>query len=135
MPLNAAELQVSLAGRDEGHLRVRLANALRDAIRSGRLGPGTTLPSTRILAQDLGLSRSVVVGAYNQLAAKGFIRGRPRRGHHGGLPAGGGVAGTMAEPATAEPSRSGAGSPAGLAGPVGLPAWNLGGCGLAQTPG
>ncbi len=58
-------------------MRVRLANALRDAIRSGRLGPGTTVPSTRILAQDLGLSRGVVVGAYNQLAAEGFIRGRP----------------------------------------------------------
>lgn len=65
MPLNAAELQVSLAEPGgEGHLRVRLANALRDAIRGGRLGPGTTLPSTRILAQDLGLSRGVVVGAY-----------------------------------------------------------------------
>jgi GntR family transcriptional regulator/MocR family aminotransferase len=58
-------------------LRVRLANALRDAIRSGRLGPGTTLPSTRILAQDLGLSRGVVVGAYNQLATRAVPRGQP----------------------------------------------------------
>ena len=135
MPLNAAELQVSLAGPEVGPLRVRLANASRDAIRSGRPGPGTTLPSTRILAQDLGLSHGVVVDAYNQLAAEGFIRGRPRRGHDGGLGAGGGVAGTVAEPATAEPSRSGAGSPAGLAGPVGLPASNLGACGLAYSPG
>ncbi len=60
-----------------GPLRVRLANASRDAICGGGLGPGTTLPSTRILAQDLGLSHGVVVDAYNQLAAEGFIRGRP----------------------------------------------------------
>ncbi len=77
MPLNAAVLLVSLAGPGVGPLRVRLANAMRDAIRSGRLGPGTTLPSTRILASDLGLSRGVVVDAYNQLAAEGFVRGRP----------------------------------------------------------
>lgn len=81
MPLNAAELQVSLAGPEVGPLRVRLANASREAIRSGRPGPGTTLPSTRILARDLGLSHGVVVDAYNRLAAEGFIRGRPQPGH------------------------------------------------------
>lgn len=77
MPLNAAELLVVLADTSGLPLRVRLANALRDAIRRGQLSAGTTLPSTRILAKDLGLSRGVVVDAYAQLAAEGFVRSRP----------------------------------------------------------
>ena len=77
MPLNATELLVSLAEAGQMPLRVRLANALRDVIRGGQVVAGTTLPSTRILAQDLGLSRGVVVDAYAQLAAEGFVRSRP----------------------------------------------------------
>jgi GntR family transcriptional regulator/MocR family aminotransferase len=77
MPLNAAEVLVTLGQRGRTPLRVRLAGALRDAIRSGQLAHGTTLPSTRILAQDLGVSRGVVVDAYAQLSAEGFVRGRP----------------------------------------------------------
>jgi len=77
MPLNAAELLVTLVGTDRAPLRIRLANALREAIRSGQVSTGTTLPSTRILAHDLGLSRGVVVDAYAQLASEGFIRSRP----------------------------------------------------------
>jgi len=86
-------------------LRVRLANARRDAIRSGRLRPGTTLPSTRILAQDLGPSHGVVVDAQNQVAAEGFIRGRPGAATTVVLRAGGGVAGAVAKPPP--PSRPG----------------------------
>jgi len=77
MPLNAAELLLVLADQGRLPLRLRLANALRDAIRRGQLPAGTTLPSTRILANDLGLSRGVVVDAYAQLAAEGFVRSRP----------------------------------------------------------
>ncbi len=77
MPLNASEPLISLTGPAHLPLRVRLAGALRDAIRSGQLAGGTTLRSTRIFAQDLGLSRRVVVDAYAQLAAEGFVRGRP----------------------------------------------------------
>lgn len=77
MPLNAAEVLLRLGEPGRMPLRVRLSGVLRDAIRSGQLGPGTTLPSTRILAQDLGVSRGVVVDAYTQLAAEGFVRARP----------------------------------------------------------
>ncbi|MDQ3663909.1 MAG: PLP-dependent aminotransferase family protein [Actinomycetota bacterium] len=76
MPLNAAELLVTLGESTRAPLRVRLGDALRDTIRSGQLAPGTTLPSTRILAQDLGVSRGVVVDAYAQLAAEGYVHGR-----------------------------------------------------------
>ena len=80
MPLNAGELLVALGESSRLPLRVRLAGALRDAVRDGRLPTGTTLPSTRLLAQDLAVSRGVVVDAYAQLAAEGFLRSRPGAG-------------------------------------------------------
>ncbi|MBX6751457.1 MAG: PLP-dependent aminotransferase family protein, partial [Micromonosporaceae bacterium] len=58
----------------------RLTAALREAIDSGRLPAGTRLPSTRALAADLGLSRGVVVGAYEQLVAEGRLLARPGSG-------------------------------------------------------
>jgi GntR family transcriptional regulator / MocR family aminotransferase len=57
-------------------LAEQLAGALRTAIGDGRLPPGIRLPSTRGLATDLRVSRGVVVGAYEQLAAEGRLAGR-----------------------------------------------------------
>jgi len=51
----------------------QLVCALRQAISGGRLAPGTRLPSTRDLAADLGVSRGLVVGAYEQLTAEGRL--------------------------------------------------------------
>jgi GntR family transcriptional regulator/MocR family aminotransferase len=47
--------------------------ALRDAVRDGRLLPGATLPSTRVLAADLGVARGTVVAAYAQLVGEGYL--------------------------------------------------------------
>lgn len=57
-------------------LHRQVYEALRDAILSGRLGPGGKLPSTRALATHLDLSRNTVMGAYEQLLAEGYLRGR-----------------------------------------------------------
>lgn len=46
---------------------------MRAAIRSRKLQPGRELPSTRALARDLSVSRGVVVRAYAQLAAEGYL--------------------------------------------------------------
>jgi GntR family transcriptional regulator / MocR family aminotransferase len=46
---------------------------LREAMLSGRLRPGTALPSTRLLAAELGVSRNTVRQAFDQLIAEGFI--------------------------------------------------------------
>ncbi|MGE0462738.1 MAG: PLP-dependent aminotransferase family protein [Vicinamibacterales bacterium] len=46
----------------------------------GRLAPGARLPSTRALSADLGLSRNVVVLAFEHLAAEGYVEGRPGSG-------------------------------------------------------
>jgi GntR family transcriptional regulator/MocR family aminotransferase len=54
-------------------LRSTVEDALREAIRSGRLARGSRLPPTRGLARDLGVSRGTVFDAYAQLAAEGWI--------------------------------------------------------------
>ena len=53
---------------------------LRSAILSGALGPATKLPSTRELAAQLGVSRSSVVSAFEQLLAEGYASGRTGAG-------------------------------------------------------
>ncbi|EID55525.1 MocR-like pyridoxine biosynthesis transcription factor PdxR [Saccharomonospora xinjiangensis] len=56
--------------------RAGLAEALRHAIRSGRLPRGTALPSTRSLAADLGIARGSVTRVYTDLADEGYVRTR-----------------------------------------------------------
>ncbi|HEX6683212.1 MAG TPA: PLP-dependent aminotransferase family protein [Candidatus Limnocylindrales bacterium] len=60
--------------------RGSLERALRDAVRSGRLAPGTRLPSTRNLAAELGVARGTASAAYDQLVAEGFLRARTGSG-------------------------------------------------------
>src|ERR1700759_2063025 len=57
-------------------LRRQLEDALRVAIRSGRLTPGAVLPPSRDLAQQLGVSRGAGGGSYAQLAAEGYLAAR-----------------------------------------------------------
>ena len=57
-------------------LRRQLEHALRVAIRSGRLAPGSALPPSRELAAELGVSRGVVVDSYSQLSVEGYLRAR-----------------------------------------------------------
>src|SRR5947209_16383024 len=56
-----------------GPLYKRLYDALRTKILDGELAGGAALPGTRTLARDLGVSRIVVLNAYEQLAAEGYI--------------------------------------------------------------
>jgi GntR family transcriptional regulator / MocR family aminotransferase len=70
------ELLVALDRGNEESLRVQLRDQLRAAMRERRLAPGARLPSTRALARELGVSRGVVVDAYEQLAAEGYLVGR-----------------------------------------------------------
>jgi GntR family transcriptional regulator/MocR family aminotransferase len=73
---SAAELLVRLERRRGVPLRLQLERELRSAIQSGRLPAGSVLPSSRALAADLGLSRGVVVEAYEQLFAEGYLAAR-----------------------------------------------------------
>ena len=63
-------------------LRAQLEEQLRESVRGGRLAPGVALPSSRMLSRELGVSRGVVVDAYAQLAAEGYLvsrQGAPTR--------------------------------------------------------
>ena len=60
--------------RDVGvALHRQIEASIRDGIRAGRLARGIALPPTRLLARDLGVSRGVVVEAYQQLVAEGYL--------------------------------------------------------------
>src|SRR5262245_46746529 len=74
---SAIELLVPLDRDDSEPLHRQLERGLRDAVRSGRLAAGATLPSTRALAVQLGVSRGIVVEAYEQLSAEGYLVTRP----------------------------------------------------------
>src|SRR6516165_9225308 len=64
------DLHLDLSGT---RVRAGLESALRDAIRTGRLRPGTRLPSSRALAADLGIARNTVAEVYSQLVAEGWL--------------------------------------------------------------
>lgn len=57
-------------------LRIQLEDQVREAIRSGRLSSGEQVPSSRVLARLLGLSRGLVQDAYAQLQAEGYLIAR-----------------------------------------------------------
>src|SRR3954469_18149438 len=65
-----------------GSARVRrtLEDALREAIRTGRLPQGLRVPSSRQLAADLGFARNTVADAYGQLIAEGWLVARQGSG-------------------------------------------------------
>ncbi|MFF6832356.1 PLP-dependent aminotransferase family protein [Streptomyces sp. NPDC012438] len=96
-----------------------LQEALREAVRSGRLAAGTRLPSTRELAADLGVSRGLVTEAYEQLTAEGYLRGERGAGTWVGgavrAPGGGGSGTAGAD------GRGVRGPVAGVGGPVAGP--------------
>ncbi|QEM83232.2 PLP-dependent aminotransferase family protein [Halomonas binhaiensis] len=50
------------------------------AIHDGRLQPGERLPSSRQLADTLGVSRTTTARALDQLLAEGYVTSEPRRG-------------------------------------------------------
>jgi GntR family transcriptional regulator / MocR family aminotransferase len=76
----SSDLLLRLERGDGRGLRRALERALRDAIHSGRLAPGATLPASRVLARDLAVARSVVVEAYGQLVADGYLEARQGSG-------------------------------------------------------
>ncbi len=73
-------LQLNPAAAPPRGLTAWLAGALRTAVIDGRLRPGTALPATRVLAEDLGLSRGVVVEAYQRLREEGLVSARRKTG-------------------------------------------------------
>ncbi|MFF1379865.1 PLP-dependent aminotransferase family protein [Streptomyces sp. NPDC058308] len=75
------DLHLETGGDASRHgVRKGLTDALRAAVRSGRLTPGTRLPSSRSLAVDLGIARNTVADAYADLVAEGWLTARQGSG-------------------------------------------------------
>lgn len=64
----------------DGSLQRQLYRALRAAILSGHLAGGARLPSTRVLAREVGVSRNTVLQACERLIAEGYVAARDRSG-------------------------------------------------------
>jgi GntR family transcriptional regulator/MocR family aminotransferase len=70
------QLALDLSDRHGGGdqpIFIRLARAISDDVRRGRLKPGDALPGSRSLARALGVHRNTVLAAYAELAAEGWI--------------------------------------------------------------
>ncbi|WP_061712613.1 PLP-dependent aminotransferase family protein [Kocuria palustris] len=83
---SSVELTVVLERSGALPLPVQLADGIRSQVASRALAPGDALPSTRLLASRLGVSRGTVVAAYDQLIGEGYLRaeqGRPTTVHPG----------------------------------------------------
>jgi GntR family transcriptional regulator / MocR family aminotransferase len=93
---------ISLERASPVPLYKQLYEAIRQAILSGTLNKGLRLPSTRLLAAELKVSRNIVVIAFEQLLAEGYIQSRTGAGTY--------VTKTLPDEVLQVQSRSGAGS-------------------------
>ena len=83
MVKRAARIDIDLpAPRAGTRIWRQIAASVRFAIDVGRLRPGARLPSTRVLAGRLGVSRNTVAFAYDDLAGDGYIRARAGDGSY-----------------------------------------------------
>ncbi|MEV0531665.1 PLP-dependent aminotransferase family protein [Kitasatospora sp. NPDC050463] len=73
-------LQLAATDAPPGRLAHWLADRLREAVADGRLPAGSRLPATRVLAEELRISRGVVTEAYRRLIEEGRLAGRGRGG-------------------------------------------------------
>lgn len=73
-------LSIALDSSSALTLTEQIRNQILTMIRHGMLNEGDVLPSTRLLAKDLGVSRNTVVSAYRDLVAEGYLEGYRRNG-------------------------------------------------------
>lgn len=66
-------LPITLDYEHDTPLHQQIYEQLRGLILAGRLGPGQRLPSTRLLADSLGLARATVSDSYDRLSSEGYI--------------------------------------------------------------
>ena len=70
------DLGLHLERASDTHLLRQVCDALRTAILRGSLPAGARLPSSRALAAELGVSRNLVVEAFEELGADGYLTSR-----------------------------------------------------------
>lgn len=75
-------IDLTLDAASRQPITLQIVEGLKAAVRDGRLRPGDGLPSTRTLADSLGVSRNTVLDAYEELAAEGYVSGRGGSGSY-----------------------------------------------------
>lgn len=73
-------LALALDRGAEASLQQQLYDQVRAIILAGGLAPGSRLPSSRALADELGCSRNTVVSAFDQLLSEGYLEGHAGSG-------------------------------------------------------
>ncbi len=76
------ELMIDLDGGAKAPLYEKIYEHIKNEIVDGKISQGEKLPSTRLLAKNLSVSRSTVEMAYDQLFAEGYIESRPCSGYY-----------------------------------------------------
>lgn len=74
------EIMIDLQGGAKAPLYEKIYKYIKSEIVEGKIPRGEKLPSTRLLAKNLAVSRSTVEMAYDQLLAEGYIQAEPCRG-------------------------------------------------------
>jgi GntR family transcriptional regulator/MocR family aminotransferase len=69
-------LALSVSFSTKAPLHRQIYTGIKNGILQGQLRPGVRLPSTRSIANDLGLSRTTVLNAFDQLSAEGYLEGK-----------------------------------------------------------
>lgn len=67
---------VKLSRRSGLPLYLQICESIRRAMEAGQVRKGANLPSTRMLAKELGVSRNTVMQAYEELSSQGLIRAK-----------------------------------------------------------
>ena len=75
------EIMIDLQGGAKAPLYEKIYESIKNEIVDGKISKGEKLPSTRLLAKNLSVSRSTVELAYDQLLAEGYIEAEPYRGY------------------------------------------------------
>ena len=75
------EIMINLQGGAKAPLYEKIYEYIKNEIVDGKISKGEKLPSTRLLAKNLSVSRSTVELAYDQLLAEGYIEAEPYRGY------------------------------------------------------
>jgi len=73
-------MPITIQLTEERSLHQQIVDTLRDGIQRGELSIGERLPTSRTLAHEIGVSRTTVVRAYEQLAREGWVEGRVGQG-------------------------------------------------------
>ncbi len=72
---------IQLTFKSQISLQAQIREMLVAAILDGHIPVGVPLPSTRVLAQQLGVARNTVALAYELLVNEGYLRTKSRSGH------------------------------------------------------